>query len=191
MKKWVNEEFLSEIPMSDQRNWLERLGDKIPGYGGYVSKERRRDADKAHREHLADRLRAAKQPLNEVMRELSSSGRLFEVGPVDRVLKKIDQIENRVRFASYGYAGFFDAAKIQEPQLDAIYRFDLALVERVEQLERLARELGSKSSSADGLKQAASEIERAADDINHTFDERYRSIESFRPDDTQGQPMFS
>jgi hypothetical protein len=177
--------------MSDQRNWLERLGDKIPGYGGYVSKERRRDADKLHRDHLADRLRAAKQPLNEVMRELSSGGRLFEVGPVDRVLKKLDQIENRVRFASYGYAGFFDAVKIQEPQLDRIYQFDLALVEKVEGLERLARELGPKSSTADGLKQAASELEGAADDLNRTFDERYRAIENFRPDDAQGQPMFS
>lgn len=177
--------------MSDQRNWLERLGEKIPGYGGYVTKERRRDVDKLHRDHLADRLRATKQPLNELMRELSSSGRLFEVGPVDRVLKKIDQIENRVRFASYGYAGFFDAVKIQEPQLDRIYQFDLALVERVEQLEHLARELGSKSSTAEGLKAAAAELEGAADDLNRTFDERYRAIENFRPDDVQGQPMFS
>ena len=177
--------------MSDQRNWLERLGERIPGYGGYVSKERRRDADKLHRDHLADRLRATKQPLNDVMRELSSGGRLFEVGPVDRVLKKIDQIENRVRFASYGYAGFFDAVKIQEPQLDRIYQFDLALVEKVEQLERLARELAQKSSTADGLKAAAAELEGAADDLNRTFDERYRAIENFRPDDAQGQPMFS
>lgn len=177
--------------MSDQRNWLERLGEKIPGYGGYVAKERRRDVDKLHREHLAERLRAAKQPLNELMRELSSSGRLFEVGPVDRVLKKVDQIENRVRFASYGYAGFFDAVKIQEPQLDAIYRFDLALVEKVERLDRLARELRQKSATAEGLKQSAAEVEGAADDLNRTFDERYRAIENFRPDDAQGQPMFS
>ncbi len=177
--------------MSDQRNWLERLGDKIPGYGGYVAKERRRDADKRHREHLAERLRSAKQPLNEAMRDLSSTGRLFEVGPVDRVLKKLDQIENRVRFASYGYAGFFDAVKIEEPQLDRIYQFDLALVERVERVEQLARSLSGNGSTADGLKQAASELERAADDLNRTFDERYRAIENFRPGDAQGQPMFS
>ncbi|MBV9923510.1 MAG: hypothetical protein JOZ96_00610 [Acidobacteria bacterium] len=177
--------------MSDQRNWLERLGDKIPGYSGYVAKERRRDADKLHREHLAERLRAAKQPLNDVMRELSSTGRLFEVGPVDRVLKKLDQIENRVRFATYGYAGFFDAVKIEEPQLDRIYQFDLALVEKVEAFERHARELSSKGSTADGLKAAASELERAADDLNQTFDQRYRAIETFGPDNTQGQPMFS
>src|ERR671927_1421233 len=141
--------------MSDQRNWLERLGDKIPGYSGYVAKERRRDADKLHREHLAERLRAAKQPLNDAMRELSSSGRLFEVGPVDRVLKKLDQIKNRVRFASYGYAGFFDAVKIQDAQLDAIYRFDLALVEKVERLEQLARGIGQRSSTAEDLKHSA------------------------------------
>jgi hypothetical protein len=177
--------------MSDQRNWLEKFGDKIPGYSGYVAKERRRDVDKMHREHLAERLRTSKQPLTDVMRELSSSGRLFEVGPVDRVLKKLDQVENRIRFASYGYAGFFDAVKIEEPQLDLIYRFDLSLVEKVDEFERLARELGGKSATADGLKSAAAEVERAADDLNRTFDERYRAIENFRPGDAQGQPMFS
>jgi hypothetical protein len=177
--------------MSDQRNWLEKLSDKIPGYAGYVAKERRRDVDKLHREHLAERLRLAKQPLNDLMRDLSSSGRLFEVGPVDRVLKKLDQVENRVRFASYGYAGFFDAVKIEEPQLERIYRFDLALVEKVEGFERQAHELSAKSATADGLKAAAAEIERAADDLNRTFDERYRAIETFGPDDAQGQPMFS
>ena len=177
--------------MNDQRNWLERLGDKIPGYGGYVAKERRRDADKLHREHLADRLRAAKRPVSDAVRELSDGGRLFEVGPLDRASKKLDQAENRIRFASYGYAGFFDAVKIEEPQLDAIYRFDLSLVEKVEEFERLARELGSKSATADGLKTAAAEVERAADDLNHTFDERYRAIENFRPGDAPGQPMFS
>jgi hypothetical protein len=177
--------------MSDARNWLERLGDKIPGYAGYVAKERRRDVDKLHREHLAERLRLSKQPLTDVMRELSSTGRLFEVGPVDRVLKKLDQIENRVRFASYGYAGFFDAVKIEEPQLERIYRFDLSLVEKVEAFEQQARELSGKASTAEGLKAAAAEIERTADDLNSTFDQRYRAIETFGPDDAQGQPMFS
>ena len=177
--------------MSDLRNWLEKLGDKIPGYAGYVAKERRRDVDKLHREHLAERLRASKQPLTDVMRELSSTGRLFEVGPVDRVLKKLDQVENRIRFASYGYAGFFDANKIEESQLDTIYNFDLSLVEKVEGLERLARGLSSKAATADGLKAGAAEVERAADELNRTFDERYRAIENFRPGDAQGQPMFS
>jgi len=177
--------------MSDQRNWLERLGDKIPGYSGYVEKERRRDIDKLHREHLADRLRATKQPVSDLVRELSSSGRLFEVGPLERVSKKIDQVENRVRFASYGYAGFFDVVKVGEAELDRLYRFDLALVEKVDELERQARALAERGATAEGLKAAAAELERAADDLNRTFDERSRVIETFRPEGDQGRPMFS
>ena len=182
--------------MSNLRNWLESLGSKIPGYGGYAERERRRDVDKLHREHLADRLRAAKQPLNETIRELSSGGRLLEVGPVDRVLKKVDQAENRIRFASYGYAGFFDTARIEEPQLEALYQFDLALVERVEQIEHHARTLNERAGGAP-VKDAAAELERAVDDLNRTFDERSRSINSFgggggaQGGGTEGRPMFS
>ena len=177
--------------MNDQRNWLERLGDKIPGYGGYAARERRRDIDKLHREHLADRLRAAKQPLSDAMRELTSTGRLMEIGPLDRVQKKIDHAENRVRFASYGYSGFFDVVKVQEAQLDRLYQFDLALVEKVEAIEQQGRELGARAATTDGLKQAASDLERTVDDLNRAFDERHRAINDFRADDTPGQPLFS
>ncbi|MGB8508053.1 MAG: hypothetical protein WCD76_06600 [Pyrinomonadaceae bacterium] len=174
--------------MSDLRNWLEQLGDKIPGYSGYSARERRRDADKEQRERLADRLRAAKEPLNEAVRRLSSSGRLMSVGPADRLLKKIDGAENRVRFASYGYAGFFDAARIDEPQLDALYQFDHALIEAVEEIARLAGEYRDKIADESYLPTA---LEGAVDKFNHTFDERHRAVENFRPQgDAPGQPMF-
>ncbi|HEX5706840.1 MAG TPA: hypothetical protein VFX96_06075 [Pyrinomonadaceae bacterium] len=165
--------------MNDQRNWLERLGDKIPGYSGYAARERRRDIDKLHREHLADRLRAAKQPISDAVRELTSGGRLMEVGPLDRASKKLDHVEQRVRYASYGYAGFFDVVKIEEPQLEAIYRFDLALTQKVEELEHRARSLPTQAGTADGLKTAAAELEAALDDLNRTFDERTRHINDF------------
>src|ERR1044071_4847884 len=100
----------------DARNWIERLSSKIPGYSGYVDRERRRDDDKRHREHLADRIRSLKSPLTELARELTNNGRLAEVGLPDALTKKLDHLENRIRFASYGYAGFFDAVKIEKPQ---------------------------------------------------------------------------
>ena len=93
--------FLMSSDTAGGRNWIERLSSKIPGYSGYVDRERRRDIDKLHREHLADRLRALKPQLTDLVRELTDSGRLFEVGPVDAAIKKLDHLENRVRFASY------------------------------------------------------------------------------------------
>ena len=174
----------------DQRNWLERLGDKIPGYSGYVDRERRRDVDKLHREHLADRLRGLKAPLTDLMRDLSSGGRLFEVGPVDSAIKKLDHLENRVRFASYGYSGFFDVVKIEQAQLDSIYRFDLALVEHVDKLEAKISELKSKAASAEGLKGASSELTTALDETNRAFDERSQAINNFGQDQPPGKPLF-
>src|SRR5262247_3402654 len=158
---------------TDSRNWIERLSSKIPGYSGYVERERRRDIDKLHREHLADRLRGLKTPLTEVMRELSQSGgRLFEVGVVDSAIKKLDRLENRVRFASYGYSGFFDVVKIEQAELDAIYRFDLALVEQVHKIESKVNELKAQSGTAAGLKAAAAELATAIDEADHAFDDR-------------------
>jgi len=172
----------------DQRNWLQQLGDKIPGYSGYAQRERRRDIDKLQREHLAERLRAQKSSLTNLIRELSSSGRLMEVGPVDRALKKLDQIENRVRFATYGYTGFFDAAQVAEPQLDALYRFDLALISHVDELEAKTRALSTAEGS---LKTAVADVENKIDEINRTFDDRSRAIAGFGQGAAPGPSVFS
>jgi len=171
----------------DQKNWLERLADRIPGYNGYLDCDRRRDIDKMHREHVANRLRSLKQPLTDIARDLTR-GRLMEVGVVDRATRKLDQIENRVRFASYGYSGFFDTVKIQEQQLDAIYRFDLDLVEKVDSLEAKVRGLESRSGESESLKSAATEIERALDEMNRKFDERYDAINNFGKANTPVPP---
>ena len=177
--------------MKDQRNWLERLTEKIPGYSGYVDRERRRDIDKLHREHLADRLRTLKAPLTDVMRELSSAGRLFEVGPLDLAIKKVDRLENRVRFASYGYAGFFDVQKIEQEQLDAIYQFDLKLVEHIDGLEAKIGELKAKAGSAEGLKLSSAEVANEVDSIDKIFDERHRTINGFDQGQPPGRPLFN
>ena len=177
--------------MKDTRNWLERLTERIPGYSGYVDRERRRDIDKLHREHLADRLRGLKAPLTDVMRELSNTGRLFEVGPVDLAIKKLDRLENRVRFASYGYAGFFDVVRIEQEQLDSIYQFDLKLVEHVDGLEAKVGELKAKAGTAEGLKLSSAEVANEVDSIDKVFDERYRTINGFDQSQPPGRPLFN
>jgi hypothetical protein len=172
---------------TDQSNWIERLTQRIPGYSGYARRESRRDEDKRYREHLADELRAAKNVLTEAVRELSSSGRLFETGAIERLTKKLDGLENRVRFASYGYAGFFDAVKVDDAQLAALYQFDLSLTESINNLTTQARTLLSRGATRDALKTAARELETEIDELNARFDERHRVVENFNAQ--QGRPF--
>jgi hypothetical protein len=163
---------------TSQRNWLERLMDKIPGYKGYQDKETRRDVDKRHREHLATMLFQLKAPINSVVRELSDNRRLFETGPIERVQQKLDKVENRIRYASYGYSGFFDTVKIQEAQLDQLYQFDVALLNDVEIIRSKVDQLTSQVSDANALKAAAKELERVIDDLDNKFNQRFQAIEN-------------
>ena len=173
-----------------EKNWLQRLAEKIPGLAGYQAKETRRDVDKLYREHLADRLRKIKDSLAAVMRDLTDGGRLLEIAPVERLSKKVDTIENRVRYASYGYAGFFDAVQIKEQQLDAIYQFDLRLVEKVEVVEERAGALRSHAGTPTELKTASAALEQAIDDLANTFDTRHQAINGFGEASAPGRPLF-
>lgn len=175
----------------DKRNWLQKLVDKIPGISGYQQKETRRDVDKLFRETLADRLRRLKDSTSAVVRDLTDGGRLFEVAPVERASKKIDTIEGRIRYATYGYAGFFDAVQIKEDQLDQLYRFDLGLVEHVESLEGLAARLRASTGTATELKAATSELEQALDNLSHAFDTRHENLNGFGSADAPGRPLFT
>ena len=175
---------------SGDKNWLQRLAEKIPGLAGYHAKENRRDVDKLYRDALADRLRKVKDAIANVTRDLTDGGRLMEIAPLERVSKKVDTVENRVRYASYGYSGFFDAVQIKEQQLDQLYQFDLRLVEKVEAIEGQAAALRGRSGTPTELKAGLADLEQAVDDLSNTFDTRFQAINGFGADAAPGRPLF-
>src|SRR3990172_7310562 len=118
-----------------EKNWLENLADAIPGLKGYRDKEARRDTDKRFREYLASRVEAARKTIEEVKRARVNEGRLDGLDELDRLSQKLMKTASLIRYASYGYSGFFDQVKIQETELDQIYQFDLSLLTEVEALE--------------------------------------------------------
>jgi len=119
-----------------EKNLLEKLADAIPGLKGYRDKESRRDTDKRFREYLANRIDGTRRNLDEVKRRQVNEGKLDGLAEWDRLSQKVFKAANMLRQASYGYSGFFDQVKIQEPELDRIYQYDLSLVSDVEGLEK-------------------------------------------------------
>ncbi len=173
-----------------EKNWLQRLAEKIPGLAGYQAKETRRDVDKLYREHLADRLRKVKDVVAATVRDVTDGGRLLEIAPLERISKKVDTVENRIRFATYGYTGFFDAVQIKEQQLDAMYQFDLRLVEKVEAVEAGAATLRGASGTPTELKTSSQALEQTVDDLGNTFDTRQQSIGGYGEASAPGRPLF-
>lgn len=127
------------------QNQLEQIANAIPGFKGYREKELRRDADRIQREHLASRLDECKKGLNDISAAITRSGALDAINDVETARKRLDKVANRIRYADRGYAGFFDAIKVDEAMLDRVYQFDLGLLAGVDKV----REAAGRSHLAD------------------------------------------
>jgi hypothetical protein len=111
-----------------QRNALERLGAKIPGYRGFQDRELRRDVDKLQREHLSGELARQKGALRERARAYTEGGNLAALGGFDRLDRELDGLSQAIRFSDYGATGLFDAVKIGDAELAELYQFDLSVL---------------------------------------------------------------
>jgi hypothetical protein len=118
-----------------QRNILERLGDKIPGYRGFQDRELRRDVDRMLREHLASDLGRLKAAVRDRARSYTDAGKIGVLSAFDRIDRQVDGLAQAVRFADYGASGLFDPVKIGEAELERIYQFDLSVVDDLAQIE--------------------------------------------------------
>jgi hypothetical protein len=117
-----------------QRNFVERIGAKIPGFRGYLEAELRRDVDKMQRDWLAAQVDRGRGALQGTIRDWSRTGNLANLDLASSIEKGLDRLANRIRHADYGSSGFFDPVKIREAELDRLYAFDLALIATVESL---------------------------------------------------------
>lgn len=155
---------------------LESLVAKIPGYSGYKAKETRREADKLLREQLARSFDEQRRHLLELQKQLVSSGQIALLDDMDSAAVKLQTLIDRIRTATYGYAGFFDAVKIKEDQLDALYEFDNALVEQVGNVEAAVGRVESALTAQEGVAGAIADLTRIVRDINDLFSRRQDAI---------------
>ena len=125
------------MPQSE-KNFLERIADLIPGVSGYRAKEARRDTDRRLREYIAGRLDELRLKVEEIKLAATDEGDLDMLDDVGRLDSRLQRTADALRFADYGYSGFFDQVKIREEELDRIYAYDEAILG---DLDLLAKDL--------------------------------------------------
>jgi len=150
---------------------IEKLVAKIPGYKGYKEKEQRREADKLLRDHIANRLRTVKTQLDGLQVDLIGAGKIDLLDEAGSAATQIQTFIDRLRTASYGYAGLFDAARIKEDDLDRVYEFDSALVSYADRIEGAIGRARAELEGEDA-RSLILMIRDLAREANTTFDER-------------------
>ncbi len=120
--------------VTSQVDPFKKLIGYIPGFGGYVERQNRRDADKLVRDTVT--------------------------------------FIDRVTMASCGYSGLFDAIKINEKELEALYQYDLAFFELADQVKGAVDNLEATLTDEAGLPAAIRNLTSLARLAIETFDRR-------------------
>jgi len=124
--------------VTDQQDFIKKILAKIPGFKGYIERTNRRQSDKLLRENIANAFETVYQRISSLQRDLISQGELAFVDDLEAAALKLRQFIDRVKTASYGYSGVFDAIKINEEELGNVYMYDSALLELVDVVQSAA-----------------------------------------------------
>jgi hypothetical protein len=149
---------------------LEQWARKLPGVGGYMDREVRRDSDHVLRAQLAERTEAAIGQLSAVQRTLVDTLQLDLVDDVERLVVKLRKFTDGIRTAAAGYAGAFNQQAIGEPELEKLYDYDLHLLTNVETIEKAIAEL--QNTLAAGGAGDLSKLNIAAGELVTAFENR-------------------
>jgi hypothetical protein len=164
--------------VNDDQDIIKNLMSKIPGFKGYIERENRRASDKVLRELIAQRYEEAWKRVSSLQRDLVRSGELILVGDLESAALKLRQFADRIKTAAYGYSSFFDAVKINEDELKALYEYDLSLMNSVDVITR-AIENVETSIGGDGLPAAVRNLISQAQDSVDLYNRRSEVFLSF------------
>ena len=162
--------------VSDQMDIFKKLASKIPGFSGYVERQNRRAADKLLRESVAARFEELWTRTSELQTTMVSEGMIALMDEMEQAAIKLRTFADKIKTASYGYAGFFDAVKIKEEELAQLYQFDLAFFDTADKIESALTNVEASIGDEDGLKAAIRHLITLAREAVTTFERRYEII---------------
>ena len=122
--------------VTSQQDPFKRLASIIPGFGGYIERQNRRDADKILRDTVERRFEEQYQRASQLQTDLISAGKIEFVDDMEKAVIKLRTFIDKISTAPRGYSGLFDAVKINEKELESIYQFDTAFFDLAEQVGR-------------------------------------------------------
>ncbi len=155
---------------------FKKLASHIPGFSGYVERQNRRAADKLLRKTVADRFEDLWQRVSSIQSDMTSQGMITYVDDMEKAAIQLRTFIDKIRTASYGYSGFFDAVKINEKELARLYTFDAAFFDLAEQVGRALDNVEASIGDETGLPAAIRNLTTLARQATDTFKRRYEAI---------------
>ena len=150
---------------------LGKIRKTLSGFVGYLDRENRREADKLLRATIASRYEQQWGRISTIQRQMIEAGNLEQVDQLEAAAIKLRTFIDRVKSASYGYAGFFDAVRINQTELQKLYSYDLQMLEDVNSISSAVDNVEA-SMGSDGLPAAMRHLTTLSQDVIDAYDRR-------------------
>ena len=157
--------------VSEDKDPFKKILSKIPGFGGYIERQARRDSDKLLRETVFNRFRELEGRVSALQRDFIAQGEIQYVDDLEASAIKLRTFADRVRTASRGYSSLFEAVKINEEELAKLYEYDAALLDMADEVGRAIDNVQA-SIGTDGLHAALRNLEGVSRQAVEAFDRR-------------------
>ena len=162
--------------VTSQQDPLKQLLSYIPGFKGYVERQNRRDADKLIRDTVARRFEEQWKRVSNLQSDLVSNGKIDFVDDMEKAAIKLRTFIDKISTAPRGYSGMFDAVKINEAELLAIYQFDLAFFELSTQIASAVDNVEATLNDETGLPAAIRNLTSLGRMAVETFNRRSEAV---------------
>jgi hypothetical protein len=168
--------------VQDSERPLERLMLDLPGFRGYKLREQRREADRIVRSYVYDSLEHSRDGLMSSLQTLTDNKLSELVEPMNRLVAKLDRVAEKINRASYGYAGFFDSVRIEEPDLDRMLAYDTQLVDSARKFSEMVTSFRSNltQNKFDDARNSQLQLDGAIGSLELAFDQRKSVIEGVK-----------
>ena len=161
--------------VTNDQDIFKQILSKVPGFSGYIERSNRRSSDKLLREAVANHFEELWKRVSSLERDLISQGGIAYVGDMESAALKLRQFIDRVRTASYGYSGLFDAIKINQEELAKLYQYDYSLLTMADDVSHAIDNVESAMGS-DGLKAAIRNLISSTQQCITTYNKRSEVI---------------
>ncbi len=154
----------------------------LPGFRGYKLREQRREADRIVRSYVYDSLEHSRDDLMSSFQTLTDNKLSELIEPMNRLVAKLDRVAEKINRASYGYAGFFDSVRIEEPDLDRMLAYDTQLVDLARKFSDMTTLFRNNltQNKFDDARNAQLQLDSGIGGLELTFDQRKSVIEGVK-----------
>jgi len=148
------------------KDLVDKITNKIPGFGDYVAKAEMYEADRLIRGQIADTMLEYKKLVDETSSVFVKESKLDLLSDLEGLNTDLERLHKKIKFADYGTSGGNSSMKISDEDKNKLLEYDWRLISSADEIQPLFEGLTGEdfSGAFKVLKDKIKEFEKSFND---------------------------